>query len=788
MVLTADEISLLDTTQLNATGATGGGFVLVGGDWQGGGPMHQATSVFFSADSQIDASATDFGDGGEVVLWSDVHKAGSVTTAHGSIWAKGGVNGGNGGRVETSGHELQLGEQVFVSTQAPKGLDGEWLLDPEHLWIRDPSWNGYNYSTSGTTTYTALTANPAANFIVSGATDTRDRGPTVDGVFYPGVTVIRTDTINTALSNGNVRVVATGLIEAMGWGLSEVNNPNHFINSTTSNKLTLQAGTSITLGSYKFNLPNGSFELLAGTMITQNGPTTAGAIHANTLILGSTDGGTNKPAVTLTAATNYITNLQASNISSLSLSNAQALTVNSNGLNVSGAVSLSVTGDLTVNGAISLAGTSSLISSNDILVNANVTKSSGADATLTVKSARHLSFSTNTSLTSTSGKLNMVLQADSDKSGDGFIKYSGPSINTNGGSLQFGIGDTAVLNGATAYVGGDVYFDGTTAQTVSTGGGAISIYGETLVANTSGLTLNSDAGAIRFYGVVNSASQVFTGVNHGSGISWITALDLADNAANSFLASISSRLENSMAALSVIYNTAWIGGRSNSSGVWRWEAGPLAGQAITYTNWASGEPNNCCTNIANGNGFFGENAMQFTGSNGNWNDLFDNAGAGSTLNWYVRATTLNSSPLTVSSTANVTFDKAVGVNKTLSNLSVTGNQVTFSDALKLDSTGATITNAGASSVAGSITGTGALNKNGAGSLILSGYNTYTGATNINAGSLLVGSGGTSGSLGTGLVTNNSALVFNRSDLLTVLANITGAGTLTKLGADRKSVV
>ena len=74
MVLTADEISLLDTAQLNATGATGGGFVLVGGDWQGGAnevrrvfddpnAVYEATRVFMDSDVVIDASATDNGDG-----------------------------------------------------------------------------------------------------------------------------------------------------------------------------------------------------------------------------------------------------------------------------------------------------------------------------------------------------------------------------------------------------------------------------------------------------------------------------------------------------------------------------------------------------------------------------------------------------------------------------------------------------------------------------------------------------------------------------------------------------
>jgi fibronectin-binding autotransporter adhesin len=53
---------------------------------------------------------------------------------------------------------------------------------------------------------------------------------------------------------------------------------------------------------------------------------------------------------------------------------------------------------------------------------------------------------------------------------------------------------------------------------------------------------------------------------------------------------------------------------------------------------------------------------------------------------------------------------------------------------------------------------GTLNKQGMGTLILTANNTYSGGTTITAGTLQVGNGGTTGSLGTGAVTNNAALV------------------------------
>ena len=67
-------------------------------------------------------------------------------------------------------------------------------------------------------------------------------------------------------------------------------------------------------------------------------------------------------------------------------------------------------------------------------------------------------------------------------------------------------------------------------------------------------------------------------------------------------------------------------------------------------------------------------------------------------------------------------------------------------------------------------------------LVLSGTNTYTGQTIIAGGALTVGSGGASGSLGTGAVTDDNSLSFNRSDTGLVVANaITGNGTVLQIG-------
>ncbi|MCW1922954.1 autotransporter-associated beta strand repeat-containing protein [Luteolibacter arcticus] len=87
----------------------------------------------------------------------------------------------------------------------------------------------------------------------------------------------------------------------------------------------------------------------------------------------------------------------------------------------------------------------------------------------------------------------------------------------------------------------------------------------------------------------------------------------------------------------------------------------------------------------------------------------------------------------------------------------------------------------AGTLAGVISGGGSLSKAGGGVLTLTGTNAYYGGTAINAGTLQIGAGGTTGSI-TGHISNQAALIFNRSDDLSFPGGISGTGTLTKLGA------
>jgi fibronectin-binding autotransporter adhesin len=140
-----------------------------------------------------------------------------------------------------------------------------------------------------------------------------------------------------------------------------------------------------------------------------------------------------------------------------------------------------------------------------------------------------------------------------------------------------------------------------------------------------------------------------------------------------------------------------------------------------------------------------------------------------TLNW------LNSgSPSLFNNGDKVTFDN-------------TGNNTTPVDISASVNPAAVLVNAtqpyviGSTAAAG-IIGSGGLVKSNTGVLTISSDNTYSGGTLIAGGILQVGdNANSSGSLGSGVITNNAILVFNRPDVITVSPIISGSGAVVQQG-------
>ena len=135
------------------------------------------------------------------------------------------------------------------------------------------------------------------------------------------------------------------------------------------------------------------------------------------------------------------------------------------------------------------------------------------------------------------------------------------------------------------------------------------------------------------------------------------------------------------------------------------------------------------------------------------------------------------------------YQYADGITAQFDDSAATGN-VNLTTALS--PAGVTVSNSSLAytfSGPGALSGGGSLTKQGNGTLTFanSGNNDFSGSITVSGGTLQVGSGGTSGNLGTGNLVNAAALVFDRSDSLTLNNAISGTGSLTQNGSGTLSL-
>ncbi|MEI6321229.1 MAG: filamentous hemagglutinin N-terminal domain-containing protein, partial [Pseudomonadota bacterium] len=312
--ITGDRVVLAGTATADASGATGGGSVLVGGDWQGGNAaVRNATSTFVGSGVTLKADATVNGDGGTIVAWADGN-----TRFLGTLSARGGAQGGDGGRAEVSGR----GELLFIGGAdlgAPNGRFGSLLLDPLDLFID-----------------TAGGLNPA---LIDESTDFPNNAVTVSPATLAAIT-------------GNVTLYAS----------RDMRFNSNVTLTGAGQSLTAQAGRDLQLGS-TLTTSNGAVSLNAGRSITTFGtPSIAagtGAVSA-TAGTGSVTLGSVASAGSLTVNSNG--NLSASTLNAAGpvvLSSASGsidtgvITSGGGSVTLSSALSTSTSGITTAGGAIS---------------------------------------------------------------------------------------------------------------------------------------------------------------------------------------------------------------------------------------------------------------------------------------------------------------------------------------------------------------------------------------------------------------------------------------------------
>jgi filamentous hemagglutinin family protein len=474
----------LQGASLDASGATGGGSIRVGGDYQGQGELTTAETTSVDANSSIRADATQDGDGGRVILWSD-----GKTDFQGSISAKG-AGQGDGGFAEVSGKGW-LNFAGTVDLSAPVGLAGTLLLDPSNISIVG---SGADINGDGT-----------------GGDDLSDAGDLDSSSDYPDAytSIITAGALESLLNAGTSVTLAAQNTITINSDVTKSAGGDATLTLRAGSTITLASGADISASAGQLGLDfsstwssvnilgsiasNGGAVSLSGSAIALTGAVTVGQ-----LTLSSTGSVTQSAAVTasslvlsggyvsLTNSANSIAALSG-NAYSLSLVTAGALSVGS----YSGGASLTA-------GSISIA-------------SGSVINSFYSSLTLVTDS---LEIASNASLSSYGGTLT-IQPADAATTigiggGDGTLNLSAAEV----AAIQSGFDQVTIgrSDGTGAVTIGTASFRGDT----QIQGGALSLTGALSVTGGS-LTLRSDSMDIA--GTINTGFYTTTLATRSSGVS-----------------------------------------------------------------------------------------------------------------------------------------------------------------------------------------------------------------------------------------------------------------------------
>jgi fibronectin-binding autotransporter adhesin len=307
-------------------------------------------------------------------------------------------------------------------------------------------------------------------------------------------------------------------------------------------------------------------------------------------------------------------------------------------------------------------------------------------------------------------------------------------ISGTGSFSQAGTG-TTILTGNNTYTGGTAVHTGT--LQLGSGGTTGSITGN--ITDTTSLVFNR-SDAITYGGVISGTGSV---TQNGTGVLTLTASNTYTGATiiNQGVVAFSS--PNNLGTLGnpIVFNGGTLRYLSGAFGFIGRPISVLAGGATVDSNAFSTEFRGVASGVG-GVTKIGAGTIAVTGAN-----------------TYTGGTTINGGAI------------QLGTGGTSG--SIAGNVV--------DNASLIFDRSDTLTFAGVISGTGAVSQIGTGTTILTGNDTYTGATTISAGRLQIGAGGASGSI-VGPVTDNAALVFNRSDALGYGGVISGTGTLAQSGA------
>jgi filamentous hemagglutinin family protein len=709
--LLGHQVGLVNAAQVDASGATGGGTVLVGGDYQGANAgVQNAFRTYVGPQATITADALQQGDGGKVIVWAD-----DATRFYGSISARGGSQSGNGGFVETSGKEY-LEANGSVDASAPAGLAGQWLLDPRNITI----------NTAGPTS--GGTALPNFDATADNAVVDRDD---IQTSLNTGTNVTIT-TGSTGTQAGNITVASAIAKTAGGNATLTLNAANNIVFNSGANVgstagqlgFTLNAGGGIN-NLRGVSLNGGTLTLNAAGAVTQSSPITGNTTvvknGAGTFTLSQSN--TYTGATTVNAGTLA---LGASNV----LANGSSLVVNGGTFNIANR-SDTVAGVQLLSGAITgTTGTLTSTSAYDVQAG-TVSARLGGTAGLTK---------------TTSGTVTL----------SGANTYTG-ATNINAGTLALGASNIIANASAVTVAAGATFDLAGYSETIGSlaGAGTVTKTG----AGATTLTAGADNTSTTFSGVIQNptgtlnltktgaGTLTLSGANTYTGVTTINGGALTAAGGSAIADTSQVTLANTAGATLNLANSETIGN--------------LSGGGTTGGNVTLGA-NTLTVNQAGTTTYGGV----LSGAGG-----LTKAGAGTlTLsgnNAYAGATSINAGTLTLGNSNRIADASAVtvaaGATFNLAGYSETIGSLAGAGTVTKTGTGTTTLTVGADDTATVFSGviqnpTGTLNltKTGAGTLTLSGANTYRGVTNVNAGTLVAANASALGAATAGVTVANGA--------------------------------
>ena len=234
IVLSARAVNQLTGSVINSGGLQADGITQSGGRII----LEASSSITHSGNMSANAAPTSTGSGGTISIIADLSNPSSVTSINGSISAKAGNLGGDGGNIETSASKVSIGDLTTINTSASQGKSGTWTIDPTDFTVASSGGD-----ITGTSLSSQLSTTGVAILSTLGASGTAGNININDAITWSSNTALTLNAQNNI--NINSEITATGasakLALRYGQGAASTGNlSNYFVNAP----INLQSGNN----------------------------------------------------------------------------------------------------------------------------------------------------------------------------------------------------------------------------------------------------------------------------------------------------------------------------------------------------------------------------------------------------------------------------------------------------------------------------------------------------------------------------------------------------------------